>query len=81
MPPEDRDKMPSWTSEVDESAKEVIRKHGGMPGPFDWVFFTSIPIWGAGRTGSTEALSTGCLNPGGGTRGDCEGCSTVRKHP
>ena len=43
MPPEDRDKPPSWLDEVDQSVKQVVAKHGGMPGPFDWVFFTSIP--------------------------------------
>jgi hypothetical protein len=43
MPPEDRDKPPSWAGEVDQSVNDVVAKHGGMPGPFDWVIFTSIP--------------------------------------
>jgi hypothetical protein len=43
MPPEERDKPPSWVDEVDQTVKDVVNKHGGMPGPFDWVFFTNIP--------------------------------------
>ena len=43
MPPEERDKPPSWVDEVDQTVKDVVNKHGGFPGPFDWVFFTNIP--------------------------------------
>jgi hypothetical protein len=43
MPPGQRDKPPSWVDEVDQTVKDVVNKHGGMPGPFDWVFFTNIP--------------------------------------
>ena len=42
MPPEDAAAAPKWTNEVDEIVKAVVAKHGGMPGPFDWVLFTSI---------------------------------------
>lgn len=43
MPLEDREKPPSWAEEVDQAVRVVVEKHGGMPGPFDWVFFTNIP--------------------------------------
>jgi len=43
MPPEPRDQPPSWVNEVDQVVKDTVEKHGRMPGPFDWVFFTSIP--------------------------------------
>jgi hypothetical protein len=47
MPPEDRTKPPSWTDEVDQTVRAVVERNGGMPGPFDWVFFTNIPHqWG-----------------------------------
>jgi hypothetical protein len=43
MPPEERDKPASWANEVDQVVQGVVAKKGGPPGPFDWVFFTSIP--------------------------------------
>jgi hypothetical protein len=43
MPPQERGKPPSWVDEVDQTVKDVVNKHGGFPGPFDWVFFTNIP--------------------------------------
>jgi SEC-C motif-containing protein len=43
MPPGERDQPPTWGDEVDQAVKAVIDKHGGAPGPFDWVFFTNIP--------------------------------------
>jgi SEC-C motif-containing protein len=43
MPPGDPNKPPSWLDEVDQTVKNVMEKHGGLPGPFDWVVFTNIP--------------------------------------
>jgi len=43
MPPSDSDQPPSWANEVDQTVQDVVQKHGGMPGPFDWVVFTNTP--------------------------------------
>jgi hypothetical protein len=55
MPPGERDKPPSWVDEVDETVKEVVNKHGGMPGPFDLVLFTNIPHQ-YGRAGEPDPV-------------------------
>jgi hypothetical protein len=42
MPPEAPATFASWAPEVDETVKAVVEKHGGKPGPFDCVIFTSF---------------------------------------
>jgi hypothetical protein len=42
MPPEPPAEYPSWIAEVDETVKAVVDNHGGTPGPFDCVVFTSF---------------------------------------
>ena len=42
MPPESPTKPASWGAEVDQTVKNVIKKRGGPPGPFDCLIFTSF---------------------------------------
>lgn len=60
MPPEVPAPFPSWKDEVDQTVKNVIEKHGGLPGPFDCVIFTSFTYPGGlpDRPGLTVPILT-----------------------
>jgi hypothetical protein len=42
MPSEATDR-PAWVDELADDGKDIIAKHGGLPGPFDLLVVTSVP--------------------------------------